>query len=149
MTALRAEYETDHTLPFSVGSDQRRRLRLVKPAQANSTFRSTDATWPDWLDKAVQDIERSSAGREVSGSALLRCLNWIFTLPNNLRAPEISVGEDGTISLEWDSRGNVLNILFDDRGDEWYFEPDGGESVEDRLESQIDRLSEALQTSAR
>lgn len=139
--------------PFTVKHAQgvwTTRLRLVpnKP-QASSVLEGSSLSAPAWIDAVVRQIERSASGRDVSVAALTRCLMWVLALPGEVKAPRASVGDDESVSLEWEAGGSILHILFDDRMDEWYFEDPDGNEIESRLGSSSDKLIQALQASAR
>ena len=80
--------------------------------------------------------------------ALMNLAQWLSSLPLELPEPFLAVADDGSISSEWDIRGNSLHVTFFDSSDEVYFVSPGGEEWEGTLDA-VDKLSEAMRAIVR
>ena len=89
------------------------------------------------------------AGRTpyVQPPALVNLALWLSSLPAEMPEPFIAVGDDGSISSEWDVNRHSLHVTFFDDADEIYFVSPGGEEWEGTLDAN-DKLSDAMRTIA-
>src|SRR6266536_416126 len=136
----------------------------------NWRWSSTNGTQqPSYVAKNVYDQPTATLGRERSYGrrsevafrlvelafkspnaqpyALARALKWLINLPEALPNPFVAIGDDGSISTEWDVDGNSLHVTFDDDIEEVYFFSPNGEEWESSLDA-VDKLSSAMRTIA-
>ena len=66
----------------------------------------------------------------VHPQAVVGLLSWIRDLPANMPAPAAAIGDDGSISIEWDAKGVSLHLTFHGGGEEAYFVSDDGDEWE-------------------
>lgn len=75
--------------------------------------------------------------------AVVHLASWLASLPMALPDPFIAIGDDGSISSEWDVAGNSLHVTFYSDSSEAYFSTPSGYSWEGSVGA-IDRISAAL-----
>jgi hypothetical protein len=92
-------------------------------------------------------LELSSKYPQVQPHALVRVLGWIHNLPEALPNPFIAIGDDGSISTEWDVEGNSLHVTFEGDTEEVYFFSPIGEEWESSLDA-VDKVSSAMRAIA-
>jgi len=95
-----------------------------------------------WWDQAVSDLRRGLQGRRVEPEVVNAALRWLASLPGGMPRPSIGVGDDGSVSLEWDRPGGVLHVMFDDIGGEVYFS--SAERDGDEFEAPIDIAADKI-----
>jgi hypothetical protein len=92
-------------------------------------------------------LELARRSPNVQRYALARVVEWMLGLPEVLPNPFVAIGDDGSISTEWDVAGNSLHITFDKDAEEVYFFSPDGEEWESSLDA-IDKVSAAMRTIA-
>jgi hypothetical protein len=92
-------------------------------------------------------LELASKAPQVQPSALVRVWEWLPNLPEALPNPFLAIGEDGSISTEWDADGSSLHITFDEETEEVYFLSPNGDEWESTLDA-VDKVSSAMRTIA-
>jgi hypothetical protein len=93
----------------------------------------------------LMDLARRSPN--LQPRALGRAAAWIFGLPGSLPDPFVAIGDDGSISAEWDIGKNSLHVTFADDGDEVYHLTSAGEEWESALDA-TDKISSAMRVIA-
>ena len=93
--------------------------------------------------QSIVDLGRRTP--TVQTFALMRLVNWVSRLPAGLPDPFIAIGDDGSISSEWDVAGNSLHVTFADDIDEVYFVSPDGDEWESTLDA-VDKISSAMRT---
>ena len=96
------------------------------------------------LDQVLLLAEISPIGNETLNSAA----HWLLNLPPSMPRPAIGVGDDGTISVEGDRRGNTLHVMFEEGNAEVYFAGANGDEWETNLGQAPDKLDMAMRTIA-
>jgi hypothetical protein len=98
------------------------------------------------------DFEREAyalaEGQLVDGDAFNAAVNWVVDLPASMPRPQIGLGEDGSVSVEWDRAGNALHVRFEASAAEVYFASDAGDEFETDLGAGQDKIAAALRTIA-
>ncbi|MDX8051879.1 hypothetical protein SK571_21010 [Lentzea sp. BCCO 10_0798] len=71
-----------------------------------------------------------------------RSLRFLCSLGISTPAPFVALGDDGSIGVEWDARGNHLHLTFSDDGDEMFWMSSDGQEWEGELKtgSLLDQL---------
>jgi hypothetical protein len=92
-------------------------------------------------------LELAAKSPNVQRHTLVRTLGWMLNLPEALPNPFVAIGDDGSISTEWDADGNSLHVTFNNDNEEVYFFSRSGEEWESSLEA-LDKLSSAMRTIA-
>jgi hypothetical protein len=100
------------------------------------------------LASTVQRIaEAAKRTPSVQPRALVNLVRWLSTIPLEMPAPFVAIGDDGSISSEWDGCGSSLHVtFFDDTNEVYFFNPEG-EEWEATVHA-VDKLSEAMLTIA-
>jgi hypothetical protein len=81
----------------------------------------------------------------VQPPAVVNLALWLSSLPAEMPEPFIAIGDDGSISSEWDVHRNSLHVTFFGNADEVYFVSPSGEEWEGTLDA-VDKLSDAMRT---
>jgi len=103
-----------------------------------------------YIDRAElvrQIVDRALRAPSVQPSALARLVNWLANLPASLPNPFIAIGDDGSVSSEWDISDRSLHVTFFDDGDEVYFSNPDGDEWEATTDA-VDKVSAAIRTIA-
>src|SRR5258708_4847241 len=66
-------------------------------------------------------VEVARRAPYVQPTAVTGLIDWLAGLPNRLPEPFIAVGDDGSISAEWDVRGSSFHATFYSNSNEVYF----------------------------
>lgn len=102
-------------LPSSAATGQAElnqlRLSVVSPARQSTTMAETFP--PRWMEDAVYEVQGSGALPAVKGEFLRRLASVIIQLPRNTPRPQIGVGDDGSVALEWNIGPAHLGIQID------------------------------------
>ncbi|MGH3218559.1 MAG: hypothetical protein ACRDPY_07480 [Streptosporangiaceae bacterium] len=88
-------------------------------------------------------VELGLKSPQVQPHTLARVFGWIYSLPEAMPSPFIAVGDDGSISTEWDVGGNSLHVTFEGDTEEAYFFSPTGEEWESSLDA-VDKVSSAM-----
>jgi hypothetical protein len=97
-----------------------RGLRLVA-AHAPESTSSVLGWWsqvPVWMKAVLDDVERFDEDAVLSASTLNRLTRALTMLPVTMPQPEVGVGEDGTVGLEWTFDTLDLEIYVSNHPDE-------------------------------
>ena len=71
--------------------------------------------------------------------------DWLFILPSWVPKPAVGIGDDGSVSIEWDHAGKVLHVMFDQDSVEAYFvDEQSGEEWEMTVAAETGPLLHAL-----
>jgi len=102
-----------------------------------------------WIEEIGSQIVLAARARRIDYDTALTSLSWLLRLPPWMPEPSIGIGDDGTISVEWDRNGRTLHAMFDGHDADFYFE-DGqdGEEWETTLTAGDDRVRYALRSIA-
>lgn len=92
-------------------------------------------------------IELSLKSPQVQPFTLARVLGWVHSLPEAMPSPFVAIGDDGSISTEWDVGGNSLHVTFGGDTEEAYFFSPTGEEWESSLDA-VDKVSSAMRVIA-
>jgi hypothetical protein len=95
--------------------------------------------------QGIIDLARRTPN--VQTLALGHLVDWLSNLPAELPEPFIAIGDDGSISSEWDVGGNSLHVTFLDNIDEVYFVSPHGDEWESTLDA-VDKISSAMRAIA-
>ncbi len=109
-------------------------------AQVSSVLAQRQPWWPSVSYEIRQMVETYP----VDMHALNRSLTWLVNLPRSMPRPEIGFGEDGSVSVEWDRRGNVLHARFERECAEIYFCGANGDEFETSLDAGEDKIRSAV-----
>jgi len=102
-----------------------------------------------WIEEIGSQIVLAARARRIDHDTALTSLSWLFGLPQWMPQPSIGIGDDGTISVEWDRNGRTLHAMFDRHDAEFYFEDSqDGEEWETTLTADDDRVRYALRSIA-
>ncbi len=99
------------------------------------------------VDVLLRLLELTVKSPQVQPDAFARALEWVINLPEALPNPFVAIGDDGSISTEWDAGGNSLHVTFEGDTEEVYFVSPTGEEWESSLDA-VDKLSSAMRTIA-
>ena len=99
-----------------------------------------ERSYTNRADVAFRLVELAVSSPHVQPQTLVRVIAWLFNLPEGLQNPFVAVGDDGSISTEWDVGGSSLHVTFDDETEEVYFVSPDGEEWESTLDA-VDKLS--------
>jgi hypothetical protein len=96
------------------------RARAGRAAEPSSSTLLT-VNRPAWLSRALSSIFRLASVR-VAPRAFLDAAYWLTRLPEWVAAPSVGIGDDLSVSIEWDHGGKTLHVMFIDGSAEAYFE---------------------------
>lgn len=126
--------------------------RLARSARQDDYLESTPT-----LGRERAYIRRSELVRRIAdlafrypvaqADALLRLASWLDGLPANMPSPFLAVGDDGSVSAEWDVSGSSLHVTFYSDFDEAYFVDSRGDEWESSTES-VDKMLSAVRSIA-
>lgn len=102
-----------------------------------------------WWMPLIGEVQRLLASRPVDPQALLDSLEWLGGVPSSMPQPYLGVGDDGSVSVEWDRADNVLHVRFEAHGADAYFSGSNGDEFETSLDAGEDKIRAALQALAR
>jgi hypothetical protein len=74
-----------------------------------------------WLRRALVYIIKAIGRREVDDVTAALAGEWLSSLPAWVAEPSIGIGDDGSISIEWDRAEKVLHVMFDEVSTDAYF----------------------------
>ena len=150
MTAGMLDFSGIARRSWTPGNSTQQTFYAVKGEDDAPTATATlgrERSYINRADAAFRLVELAVNSPYVQPRILSRVLEWIFNLPEGLPNPFVAVGDDGSISTEWDAGGNSLHVTFDDETEEVYFFSLGGDEWESTLDA-IDKLSSAMRTIA-
>jgi hypothetical protein len=134
-------------LPARPGPQVAIALRTDDDYQATTT-----ATQESLYGKRMATFQRlvkiARQASQLQPGALIRIVAWLSTVPAELPEPFVAIGDDGSISSEWDAEGNSLHITFFNDTNEVYFFSPGGDEWEGTIDA-VDKLSNAMRTIVR
>lgn len=87
------------------------RLSVVDPARQATTLAENHP--PYWMEDVVYSIQGSGALPKVEREFLQRLARAISQLPRNTPMPQVGIGDDGSVALEWDIDELHLGIQVD------------------------------------
>jgi hypothetical protein len=96
-------------------------------------------------DVLLRLLELTVKSPQVRPAAFARASEWLINLPEAIPNPFVAIGDDGSISTEWDAAGNSLHVTFEGDTEEVYFFSPTGEEWESSLDA-VDKISSALRT---
>jgi len=99
------------------------------------------------VDALTRLVELARKAPQVQPAALIRVGEWLTNLPGAVPNPFVAIGEDGSISTEWDIGGRSLHITFEGDTEEVYFFSPDGEEWESTLDA-IDKVTSAMRSIA-
>lgn len=106
-----------------------------------------EGSYTSRADVFLRLLDLASKSPNVQPFALARVAAWVIGLPKGLPDPFIAIGDDGSISTEWDTNGSSLHVTFDnDNGEVYFCSPDGDE-WESSLDA-TDKISAAMRVIA-
>jgi hypothetical protein len=98
-------------------------------------------------DALLRLLDLVSKSANVQPFALARVAAWVIGLPKGVPDPFMAIGDDGSISTEWDTNGNSLHVTFGNDSGEVYFCTPGGDEWESSLDA-TDKISAAMRVIA-
>jgi hypothetical protein len=102
-----------------------------------------------WWREIVQRLVGEAIRYPVSKPTLISTLSWLGQLPGGMPQPHVGAGDDGTVSVEWDRRGNHLHVMFEDTSGEVFFQSSNGDEWETPLDAGHDKIRAAIRQIAR
>jgi hypothetical protein len=107
--------------------------------------RSENRWWREILVRTASEVRR----HPVTLSTLETALTWLAQLPGGIPRPHIGVGDDGTMSVEWDRNGSHLHVMFEDSTGEVFYQDSNGDEWETSIDAGHDKIRAALRAIAR
>jgi hypothetical protein len=150
MTAGMLDFSGIARWPWSPSNSTQQTFYAVKSEDDTPTATATlgrERSYTNRADVAFRLVELAVSSPYVQPQTLVRVITWLFNLPEGLQNPFVAVGDDGSISTEWDVGGSSLHVTFDDETEEVYFVSPDGEEWESTLDA-VDKLSSAMRTIA-
>jgi hypothetical protein len=92
-----------------------------------------------------EEIVAAFAAKPVRYATATAAIRWLMALPSWVPRPEMGVGDDGTISIEWDHNAKTLHVMFSFESVEAYFDnPEDNEEWEMSVSTDSVRVRHAL-----
>ena len=97
-----------------------------------------------WWVPLTIEVRRLLESRPVDPRAMRNALEWLSLLPGSMPQPYLGVGDDGSVSVEWDRSDNALHVRFAANSAEVYFSGRNGDEFETALDAGEDKIRAAL-----
>ena len=83
-----------------------------------------------------------------SPETIWSAVSWADSVQEWASRPEVGIGDDDTLSFEWQRGGKHLHVMFQKRDVEAYFAEDDGDQWETTLPAGAEKLVSALSSFA-
>lgn len=105
-------------------------------------YSSTRHLLPVWTNAMLAEVRRFDELNVLSPDTLQRLLQAVSMLPPQMPKPEVGVGDDGTVGLEWSFGGVEFEIYVSNELEEdaFIFADNEGETVEAPLFQTLPRV---------
>lgn len=100
---------------------------------------------PHWAQSVLEDVRRFDRDFVLTSDTIQRLVQAVMLLPADMPKPEVGVGSDGTVGLEWDIDSTGVEIhLGNDPEDDAFILADDADIIEAPLFTTLPKVANVL-----